>query len=79
MPLFYVHLINDVDVPDCEGKTLADLDSARLYAVRQARALMAAVIVDEGRLVLNHRIDIEDEDHARIASVDFGEAVIIEG
>ena len=78
MPRFYFHLFNDVDVPDCEGKELADLAAARDYADRQARALMAAMIVEEGRLVLHHRIDIEDEDHARIASVGFGDALVIE-
>jgi hypothetical protein len=60
VPRFYFHLHNDVDVPDDEGVELADLEAARVHAVRCARFTFAEVAKDEGRVVLHHRIDIED-------------------
>jgi hypothetical protein len=78
MPRFYFHLVNDVDVPDDEGEDLPDLAAAEAFALRQARALIAAMATEEGRIVLHHRIDIEDEHRALVRTVQFGDAVRIE-
>ena len=78
MPRFYFHLINDVDVPDIEGQTHGDLAAARIHAIGQARAMVAAMVVEEGRIVLHHRIDIEDEQHELLDSVHFRDVVTIE-
>lgn len=78
VPRFYFHLINDIDVPDNEGKVLADLAAAQHHAIQQARALMAAMIAEKGRLAFNHRIDIEDEAHVLVGSTSFRDAVTIE-
>ena len=78
MPRFYFHLINDIDVPDDEGENFGDLAEARDFAVGQARALIAAATVDEGRIVLHHRIDIEDERHVLLESLHFRDAVTVE-
>jgi hypothetical protein len=78
MPRYYFHLINDVDVPDNEGQTFADAAAARAFAIGQARALIAATTVEDGRIVLHHRIDIEDEDHAVVDKVHFRDAVMVE-
>lgn len=75
---YYFHLINDVDVRDEEGQTFPDVGAARQFAIRQARALIAAGAVDEGRIVLHHRIDIEDDRHALVESLHFRDAVTIE-
>ena len=78
MPLFYFHLINDMDVPDHEGEDLPDLAAAQAFALRQARAMIAAMVSDEGRLVLHHRIDIEDEQHSLVGTIAFRDALTIE-
>ena len=78
VPRFYFHLINDMDVPDNEGEDLPDLADAQAFALRQARAMIAAMILDEGRIVLHHRIDIEDDKHRLVGTVTFRDAVTIE-
>lgn len=78
MPRFYFHLYNDMDVADDEGQDLPDLAAAQAFALEQARALVAAMATDEGRIVLHHRIDIEDGQRAVLATVMFRDAVKIE-
>ena len=78
MPRFYFHLHNDMDVPDAEGKGLPDLDAAREWARCQARQLFGQLAKDEGRVVLHHRIDIEDERAEVLDTVCFGDAVKVE-
>jgi hypothetical protein len=75
---FYFHLYNDIDVPDDEGVELADLEAARAHAVRCARVTFAQTAKDEGRVVLHHRIDIEDERGAVLDTVHFRDAVKVE-
>jgi hypothetical protein len=67
-----------MDVPDAEGVELPDLDAARAYAVQQARALFGETAKDEGRVVLRHRIDVEDSEGSVLATVLFGDAVQVE-
>ncbi len=78
MPRFYFHLHNDVETPDHEGVELCDLDAAFVHAVRLVRFTFGEHAKDEGRVVLHHRIDIEDKDGAVLRSVRFGEAVTVE-
>jgi hypothetical protein len=78
VPRFYFHLYNDIDVPDEEGKELADLEAAVEWARGEARNLVAAMAKEEGRVVLKHRIDIEDEHGDVLHTVRFGEVVRIE-
>jgi hypothetical protein len=78
VPKFYFHLHSDVDVPDDEGVELPDLAAARARAVRCARVTFAEVAKDEGRVVLHHRIDIEDEHGAVLATVYFRDAVEVD-
>ena len=79
MPRFYFHLINDMDVPDGEGKELPDLEGAGQEAARQARMLMGQMLKDEARIDLSHRIDIEDEHGAVLATVSFKDVVTVSG
>ena len=74
----YFHLINDVDVPDEEGVEVADLDAARACAVEQARGLIGEQVKSEGRIVLSHRIDIEDESGAVLETLYFRDVIRIE-
>lgn len=78
MPRFYFHLHNDLDVPDEEGKELSDLNAARAYASEQARGLLGELAKEEGRIVLHHRIDIEDEQRVVLQTVFFREVVTVE-
>ena len=78
MPRFYFHLYNDIDAADDEGVDFPDLASARADAVRQARVTFAETAKDEGRVVLHHRIDIEDEHGRVLGTVYFRDAVKVE-
>lgn len=78
MPHYFFHLYNDVDVPDFEGEELANLDAARTYAVKQARALIGDGARRDGRIVLNHRIDIEDVERNVVATVRFADVLNIQ-
>ena len=78
MPWFYFHLHNDIDAPDHEGVELPDLEAARAHAIRQARVTFGETAKDVGRVVLHHRIDIENKAGEVLATVLFGDAVMVE-
>jgi uncharacterized protein DUF6894 len=78
VPRFYFHLHNDVDAPDDEGVDLPDLDAARAHATWQARVTFAETAKDERRVVLHHRIDIEDSEGTVLDTVHFRDAVKVE-
>jgi hypothetical protein len=75
MPRYFLHLHDDLDLPDPEGKDLPDLATAREYANMSALDLMCGVLKSERRITLHHRIDIEDEQRTVLGSVRFGELV----
>ncbi len=75
MPRFYFHLHNDVDVSDEGGEDLPDLDAALAHALRMVRFEVSEGALRDGRIVLSHRIDIEDGDGAVMATVYFRDAV----
>lgn len=72
---YYFHLHNDLDVPDQEGRELPDLFAAEAWAASQARNFVGQMAKDEGRIVLHHRIDIEDGEGRVLATVRFGDVV----
>ncbi len=78
MARFFFHVRDDMDVPDDEGAELRDIEVARNLATQSARVLMCETLKESGRISLNHRIDVEDEQGAVVASVPFGDAVSIE-
>ena len=78
MPRYFFHLHDDLDVVDEDGSELPDPSAARAKAVREARLLMCELLNREGRIALHHRIDIEDDQGAVLASVPFRDAVRIE-
>ena len=57
---------------------MPDLKAARAHAVRMARFEIAEA-AKLGRIVLSHRIDVEDEDGSVLATVRFGDAVQVVG
>jgi hypothetical protein len=79
MPRYYLHLRNDLDVPDEEGVELPDLDAARAQAAANARFTLAQTAMDEGKINFAHRIDIEDDDRRILDTVWFRDVVVLEG
>lgn len=75
MPRFYFHLHNDEDVSDEGGEELPDLDAALAYALHMVRFEVSEGALRDGRIVLSHRIDIEDGAGAVMATVYFRDAV----
>jgi hypothetical protein len=74
VPRFFFHLYDDMVVLDQEGKELPTAEAARKEAVRSARHLACAEVLD-GHLGLNHRIEVTDANDAPVATVTFKEAV----
>ena len=78
MPRFYFHLLNDVDASDKDGVELRDLDAAREHARRNLRFTAAEVLKEQGKLVPNHRIQIEDADGHVLDTVYVSDVVKVE-
>jgi uncharacterized protein DUF6894 len=79
MPKYFFHVHDDLDVEDDEGAELTDLHEARGYAIRSARSLMCDTLMGDGRISLEHRIDIEDGHSGVLATVQFADALEIKG
>jgi hypothetical protein len=78
VPRFYFHLLDDVDAPDEEGKELADLEAARELARRSVRFSAGEMLKEQGRLVLSHRIQIEDGEGKVLDMVYFRDVLNVE-
>ena len=78
MPRYYFHLINDVDALDPEGVELPDLRAARERAIKNVRFTAAEAIKEQGKIVLHHRIEIEDGQGNVLDTVLFGDVVTVE-
>jgi len=79
MPVFYFHLLDDMDVRDPEGIELPNLTAAQAKARHNARMLMGEMLKDEAHINLSHRIDIEDEHRRVLDTVWFRDVVRVEG
>jgi hypothetical protein len=67
-----------MDVPDFEGIELPDLVAARANAVEQARGMIGESAKTDGRIVLSHHINIEDEEGRLLDTVMFRDIINIE-
>jgi len=76
VPVFYFDLHNDLDVADREGRDLSGMEAARENALCEAREMIAAN-VGEGRIDLNHFIQVRDEADNIVHRLLFGDAIII--
>ena len=74
VPRYFFHLYDDIAVMDEEGVDLPDDHAARAIALQNARE-MACAEVEEGRLVLEHRIDLVDESGRQVGAINFRTAV----
>ena len=78
MALYYFHLRDGDEVLlDPEGCRLPDLGAVASKAMCAARSLLSADVL-EGRLPLDLRIDVVDEEGAVIHSLPFADAVEIQ-
>jgi hypothetical protein len=74
MPLFLFHLRDGVDrTLDPEGLELPDTDAVKRKALEAARDVTAHGIID-GKLDLNLRIDVEDENETIVYTLAFRDA-----
>ena len=78
MPRFFFHLYDDFDAPDDEGVQMADLATARIYALHLARFTAGQTMKDHGSFVGDHRIEIENDEGRVLGTVYFRDAVEIE-
>lgn len=79
VPRFYFHLLNDIDAPDGEGIELPDLDAARQCAERSLRFTAAETLRETSKVVLSHRILIENADGTVLHTVLLRDVVKVEG
>ncbi|HEX4737140.1 MAG TPA: hypothetical protein VH331_06225 [Allosphingosinicella sp.] len=78
MPRFYFHVYNDIVAIDEEGLDLPDVDAAREQALESARELVCEGI-HKGQLNLDHRIEIEDENHNKVLTLTYRDAFTVTG
>ena len=78
MPRFFFHVYDDVVARDEEGVELADSDAARTEAVRGARSLACEQVLS-GRLDLSHRVEVEDDTGAHVATIEFRDVIAVAG
>jgi hypothetical protein len=76
MPRYFFHVFNDDVTIDEEGQDFTDQALAHARALREARELMAET-VRTGRIVLSHRIAVDDAEGRRLFEVTFGDALDI--
>ena len=79
MPLYFFHLLNDLDVPDNEGTELPDLEAAIALAGDNLRFTVAETLKLHGKLSLRDRIQVEDADGNVLATVQVRDIVDIHG
>ena len=77
VPRFFLSLRDGDFLPDMEGQDFADVDAARIVAVKGAREIMAEDI-REGILRLNESVEITDEGGVLRARVLFRDTIAID-
>jgi hypothetical protein len=75
---FYFHLRDELDVRDEEGQELPGVEAAIKYAQICARAEVVEILKETGRVVLNERLDIEDDRGCIVDTVWFRDVVRID-
>lgn len=78
MPRYFFHVHDDIDALDEEGQEFPNSEAALNGATGAARQL-AAEQVTQGKLHLDHRIEVADDSGKVIATIAFRDCVEIEG
>ena len=75
MPLYHFNIRNSFGfAADEEGLDLSSEKDARMQAIRGARSLMSAEVL-EGRLDLNGQIEVTDEQNGEVMTIRFSDVV----
>ena len=77
MPLFYFHLVDDEEGPDGKGVYLHSLAAAQAHAKQLVLFTAADKAKADGKLMLEQRIDIKDENGNVLDSVRFTDVVAV--
>lgn len=77
VPLFFFHVYDDDVTIDAEGAVLPDEGAAQKRAIVEARQLACHEVL-LGHLGLHHRIEVTNDQGQVVASVEFGEAIVID-
>ena len=77
MPRYFFHLYDDIVSHDEDGQELLDAAAASREAVRNARQMACAEVI-QGHLNLKHRIEVTDESGAVIETVFFKDVIALE-
>ena len=78
MPTYFVHITEgDELIPDPEGIKCANLSAIQEEAIRSARALINEA-VEKGKRDYKGRLDVEDENGAKLLTVTFSCVVQLE-
>ena len=78
MSRYFFHVHDDVEASDQEGLELPSAEAAKWEALRGARDIASAQVL-EGRLNLSHRVDVIDEGGTVVATVTFRDAIAVKG
>lgn len=76
---YYFNLRNDIDVRDEEGRLFPDLETAREWAVCEARFEISQGVKRDSKINLDHRIEIADAQRRVVDIVWFRDVVEIQG
>jgi hypothetical protein len=74
MPRYFFHLFNDVTALDEEGQELPN-DAAALQRGAESARAMAADSVLRGHLILDHRIEVENDRGETVGTIKFRDVV----
>ena len=77
LPRYFFHIVDGRTVRDEEGQDFPGLEEARAEAIGGARSIKREAHW-EGRLPLNERIEVADENGTVLFTVPFREAITIE-
>jgi hypothetical protein len=73
----FFHVFNDKENRDEEVAEFSDMSAALRRGAYEARILAAESIKEHGHLILTHRIQVEVTGEHAMATVRFGDAVVI--
>ena len=77
MPRFFFNIYNNVTTIDYEGVESANVDAAKARALTEFRSLIAAAVLDNGEVVLGHRIDVLNAERERVSRIELRDALTI--
>ncbi len=78
MARYHLHLFNDIDIIDEEGRDFPDLPAAEVEAVRSARDVIADHILSGRPVCLHHRMEIADAGGTVLKVIAFQDVVRFE-